>query len=77
MGKLRKHGSMDDSAALLSGAMINWLANTDPVDIWPTCATCSHLDTDDRTCKKYGAQPPVSVVVKGCEQYTDSFEIPF
>lgn len=71
MPKLRDSSSIDKSADALSNVMSQWLNAIDPVDLWPTCFTCHNLASDNRTCSIFKAQPPVNVVVKGCEQYSD------
>lgn len=77
MPKLRTSISMKDAADNLSKTLSKWLEETDPTDLWQSCASCLHL-SEDRNCSKFGGkQPPVSVVVKGCSKYEDNFEIPF
>lgn len=77
MQKLRKSDSNQEAAINLTDKLQSWLAETDPVSLWQTCATCLFLGKDDRTCSKFGKQPPVSVVVKGCDFYDDNYDIPF
>lgn len=38
------------------------------------CLGCQEWDTTKEWCKKFNVRPPVSVIVKGCEEYS---EIPF
>jgi len=71
MPKIRKSPSINKSAEGLSAAMSHWLNAIDPVDLWPTCFTCRNLANDNRTCSLFKAQPPVNVVVKGCDKYSD------
>lgn len=71
MPKIRDSSSIDKSADALSTVMSQWLNAVDPVDLWPTCFTCRKLGSDSRTCSLFKAQPPVHVVVRGCDQYDD------
>lgn len=70
--KLRNGKSIVRQADLLSQLMTNWLKAADPSAIWANCSSCAFLSADDRTCTKHNAQPPVSIVVQGCNQYRDS-----
>ena len=38
------------------------------------CTGCCYWDGHKEWCKKYDVRPPVSVIVKGCEEYE---EVPF
>lgn len=71
MPRLRDSSSIDKSADALSNVMSQWLNAIDPVDMWPTCFTCRKLASDNRTCSLFKAQPPVNVVVRGCDKYED------
>lgn len=75
--KIRDSLETQKAANALGNSVSHWLKDTDPTHIWPTCATCMHLAKDDRTCSKYKAQPPVSVVVRGCQLYEDMEQIPY
>jgi hypothetical protein len=38
------------------------------------CTGCQEWNADKEMCKKFNVRPPVSIIVKGCEEYS---EIPF
>lgn len=52
-------------------------------DIFASCLTCTHertLITEQGTfyrCVKYNSNPPLHILVNGCEGYEDNDEIPF
>lgn len=75
--KMRTNKANDEPIADLVHAVTKWRNTLDPVAIWPSCASCHFLMKDDRTCEVFKAQPPVSVVVKGCARYSDKLEIPY
>lgn len=54
-----------------------WVANIDLIQTIQTCASCLHMSTDRKTCKKFNAVPPCDVVVQGCDDYSDNLDIPF
>lgn len=45
------------------------------VGIIMTCRNCEHCDMTENKCKLYNAQPPISVVTTGCDQW--EIMIPF
>lgn len=61
----------------LSEALGGWLSGLEVHNLFRTCLTCSNLATDDRTCSIFNKQPPVRIVLTGCDSYIDSGEIPF
>lgn len=71
MVKIRDSSAVNKHASAMSEMMSEWLNSVDPVDIWPTCETCSKMGKDSRTCELFKAQPPVRVVVRGCDKYED------
>ena len=77
MATIRNSIPSDDAAKDLSTVMSSWLTKLNVTDLFRTCASCHNLAGDNRTCSKFGAQPPVRVVVEGCEQYKDAADIPF
>lgn len=79
MARVRTSEPVAQAADALSKALSEWLANTNPCDIWQTCVTCYHLHDDGRTCKKFNMIPPAVVVtgVRVCEAYQDNHDIPF
>lgn len=38
------------------------------------CTGCCNWNSEGEICRKFNVRPPISIIVKGCEQYE---EIPF
>lgn len=62
------------------GRLFNeWLVKHGAVGIYRTCGNCVHMtrDPDPAFCQLFHVTPPISVIVKGCDQHEDNVNIPF
>ena len=77
MFNMRKDEFTQAASGELGVAISSWLNENGAIGLFRTCGNCANLGSDDRTCSKFGAQPPVSVVLQGCDAHVDKEEIPY
>jgi len=74
---MRKDQFTQQAAGDLGANISSWLNENGAIGLFRTCGNCARLGADDRTCEVFGAQPPVSVVLVGCDSHVDKEEAPF
>jgi hypothetical protein len=62
----------------LSRKLNEWLEASGPTGIFRTCGSCRHMTPagTPATCRRYGVAPPIDVIMRGCDLYSDEAEPP-
>ena len=67
---------MDENKPLMKTQALKYAqSKMSDVGVIMTCRNCEHCDLEKSLCRKYNAQPPISVVTTGCDEW--ELMIPF
>lgn len=77
--KIRQGHASIQAGDIVGAALVEGLIKAGPELLFESCASCIHMTEHPAStfCRHHNAIPPVAVVVRGCSQYEDCYEVPF